>query len=441
MIFSLDVRRARKGDCLLVHFGTEDDPGLIMIDGGPSSVYGPHLKPRIDEIRDARGLGKNDALPVDLLMISHVDDDHIRGILDLTRELIELQDAHRALPLDVLSFWHNSFDAVIGKKPEEITAAMTERFPTAAASGELPNGATLENDEEWPTERPDEEVILSTLKVLANVKQGFKLRLAAERLNWPFNEKLIIAGLDNPPIPNNHGLTLTIAGPMQEEIEALRKMHDKWLKDLKAAGKSPSAALAAYVDDSVANLSSLVAMAELGGKRMLLTGDARGDKILKGLQLVGLLDPGKDSTISVDLLKVPHHGSARNLETDFFKRIKAEHYVFSGDGKHGNPEREALEMLVAARGDGGDFTIHLTYPVDKIDAERKEDWATERNREKGRKERNPSSKVVVRPAWSDADHSLGALFAAKPKLKIMIVDKETPHLIDLLDSAAAISVP
>ena len=45
MIFRLDVRRARKGDCLLLHFGSKDDPGLILIDGGPSNVYKPHLKP------------------------------------------------------------------------------------------------------------------------------------------------------------------------------------------------------------------------------------------------------------------------------------------------------------------------------------------------------------------------------------------------------------
>ena len=54
MIFSLDVRRARKGDCLLLHFGTTEDPGLVMIDGGPKAVYEPHLKPRLSEIRDRR---------------------------------------------------------------------------------------------------------------------------------------------------------------------------------------------------------------------------------------------------------------------------------------------------------------------------------------------------------------------------------------------------
>ena len=43
MYFSLDVLRARKGDCLMLHFGTNDDPHLILIDGGPSNVYKPHL--------------------------------------------------------------------------------------------------------------------------------------------------------------------------------------------------------------------------------------------------------------------------------------------------------------------------------------------------------------------------------------------------------------
>lgn len=36
MLFSLDVLRARKGDCLMLHYGPEDDPRLILIDGGPS---------------------------------------------------------------------------------------------------------------------------------------------------------------------------------------------------------------------------------------------------------------------------------------------------------------------------------------------------------------------------------------------------------------------
>ena len=28
----------------------------MLIDGGPSNVYKPHLKPRLDQIREGRGL-------------------------------------------------------------------------------------------------------------------------------------------------------------------------------------------------------------------------------------------------------------------------------------------------------------------------------------------------------------------------------------------------
>ena len=165
---------------------------------------------------------------------------------------------------------------------------------------------------------------------------------------------------------------------------------------------------------------------------MLLTGDARGDKVLEGLQLVGLLEPGEDSKMEVDLLKVPHHGSSNNLDDDFFERIVASHYVFSGDGEHGNPERETLEMLLKARGDEADYTIHLTYPIEELDEAREDDWNKERNKQIARKKKNPKTKV--REKWSAEEHSLEALFDANPKFKakVKIVDEKQPHLIDLL---------
>ena len=113
MFFSLDVRRARKGDCLLMHFGSREKPGLVMIDGGPKAVYGPHLRPRLQEIRTKRVSG-NKPLQVDLLMVSHVDDDHIQGILDLTRELRDAAEAQKPQFVQILGLWHNSFDNIIG---------------------------------------------------------------------------------------------------------------------------------------------------------------------------------------------------------------------------------------------------------------------------------------------------------------------------------------
>lgn len=435
MIFSLDVRRARKGDCLLLHFGSPAEPGLVMIDGGPKNVYQPHLEPRLERIRQARGLAANDSLPVDLLMVSHVDDDHIQGILDLTREELTRKQAHRPLRLNVLSFWHNSFDAIIGNEPEELLASFRGQFGTAAASGGELSDDAVRAVEDASAEDP--EVIASSLKVLASIEQGYRLRNDADGLGYPrnpeFGGKLIIAREGAKATPVAQDLKFTVLGPMKPELEALQVKHDKWLEDLKKKGKSPAAGLAAYVDKSVPNLSSIVVLAEAGGKRMLLTGDARGDKILEGLQLAGRLAPGTDSKIEIDLLKVPHHGSSYNLDRDFFERIVAAHYVFSGNGEHGNPERETMEMLLGARGEAADFTIHLTYPIEEIDVERKKDWEKEQAKEKYRKQNNPAA--TVRDDWSFADNGLTAFFAAHEKFakKVSVVDAQAPHVIDLLD--------
>jgi len=444
MIFSLDVRRARKGDCLILHFGTKQEPGLVLIDGGPKSVYAPHLKPRLLQIRKARKLGKSDPLPVDVLMVSHVDDDHIQGILDFTSEEIANVEAHGPRLLNVSSLWHNSFDEIIGSEPKMVTAKVTGTFKTEASTGEV----TLSDDKVGVVEdifldqnaggndEEGKELVGSTLKVLASISQGFRLRKDAERLgyerNLEFDNALIVAmeGQEAPTIAGS--LKATIVGPMRDEILALHKKHQEWLEQLKAQGKTPEEALAAYVDKSVPNLSSIVVLMEAAGKKILLTGDARGDKVLEGLQLVGLLGKGDKSTIKIDLLKVPHHGSSNNLDDDFFERIIARHYVFSGDGEHGNPERESMEMLFDARGDE-DYEIHLTYDVKDIDEEREKDWNKERNKEVARKKKKGTGEV--REKWSAEDHGLVAFFDAKPSLKkkLRIVDEKKPHVIDLAD--------
>lgn len=440
MILTLDVRRALKGDCMLLHYGTRDRPSLAVIDGGPAGVYKPHLKPRLMEIRTARGVPDDRPLRVDILMVSHVDDDHIHGILDLTKEEIERENAQEPRLLNVLGFWHNSFEAIIDHTPEELAAAFKDKFGEAAAGGAgLSDDAVLEVEEE---SEEDAEVVRSGLKVLASIEQGFRLRQDAEalgyRVNPPFGGKLVLAREGAGTIDAGGGLTLTVVGPLHAELAELHKKHVEWLKELEKKGQSPETALAAYVDKSVANLSSIVVLAEAEGKRMLLTGDARGDKVLEGLEMLGLLEPG--GKMKVDVLKVPHHGSANNLDDDFFERVVADHYVFSGDGEHGNPEREALEMLFRARGDEP-LVVHLTYPVEEIDAERKKDWEKAQAKERKKQAKKPDAekqKVKVREDWSDEKHGLGA-FLQQTELaagqEVRIVPERAPHLIELLEPA------
>jgi hypothetical protein len=436
-VFSLDVRRARKGDCLLLHYGTKDKPKLALIDGGPSNVYRPHLRPRLEELRTARGVADNQPLIVDLLMVSHVDDDHIQGILELMGELKDAQMQHRPQPVRVLGVWHNSFDNVIGSTPKELTASFTAGF-TASTEKDLESKTPqvpVDDDVE------DEEVLWN-LKALASIKQGAQLRDDAQQLNFSLNPqfkgKLIIAAAKGKPVDMGGGLKLTVIGPMEPEIKELHAEHQKWLEDLKKQGKTPEEVLAAYVDKSVANLSSIVVLAEVGKKRILLTGDARGDKVLKGLEFVGLVKKG--GSLHVDILKGPHHGSANNLDVDFFERITAGHYVFSGDGEHGNPERESLEMLLEGRGDDGDYQVHLTYPIDEIDVERKKDWKKEQAKEKAKvakaKTAGKTTKIKPRPDWSPAKHSLAGLLKDNPEFakRFQFIGGDTErHVIDLID--------
>ena len=417
MVLSFDVRRARKGDCSILHFGTPDEPGLILTDGGPSQVWKPQLKPRLAQIREARDVDDDEPLPVDLMMLSHIDDDHINGILELTGELVTAANAGEPLPLKIRQLWHNSFDDIIGDTPQELLASVTAAYGAAGLSGELDS----------------EGFAAPTAQVLASVEQGIHLRDDARRLNLPVNKafdgKLVKVDGKTNAVDMGKGLKMTVVGPMKQELLDLQKDHDAFLKKSQKEKKAP-ASLAAFVDDSVANLSSIVVLAEAKNKRILLTGDARGDKIMEGLELVGLLP--KNGNMHVDILKVPHHGSDRNMETIFFERVKANHYVFSGNGEHGNPERKTLEMLLDARGND-EFAIHLTYPVSEIDTGRKAEWNKQRDKEVAKKKKKPNTKV--RETWSDKKHSLASFFTTNKAFgkKVQVVEKDKPHVIDLLD--------
>ena len=151
--------------------------------------------------------------------------------------------------------------------------------------------------------------------------------------------------------------SISVIGPTKKEVEKLKK---RWKKDLEKIKKKEADknAAAASLDTSVFNLSSIVCIAEAGGKSILLTGDARGDIVLDWLESRG-------GPFEFDVFKLPHHGSDRNMKPEVFEKITAKHYLVSGDGKHGNPEPEMFKMLFEARGDS-DYEIYLTYSLEEI---------------------------------------------------------------------------
>lgn len=353
-VFTLEALQAAHGDSLILHYGSLTDPKYIVIDGGPPGVFKGSLEPRLKEIRANRGGG---VLELRMIMVSHIDDDHITGLLELTKMLRDKQESGATLPFDVLTLWHNSFDDIAGR----VNAKLPEAKQQLKKASKNTDAAAI----------------------VASVAQGRQLRLDADALGLNMNsgfEDLI--QFDKAAVKKLNmgaGLRFTVLGPRKDELDALEQKWDADVKKLLAKKKKKKGAkgadggadvnpadlqalAAAFVDDSIHNLSSLVVLAELGVKRILLTGDARGDFILKSLAEAQLLTAG---TVALDIFKVPHHGSNRNAAIELFKAIVADHYVISADGLHGNPDLDTLDMIFKAR-PSGKYDIWLTNDIKKV---------------------------------------------------------------------------
>ena len=202
--------------------------------------------------------------------------------------------------------------------------------------------------------------------------------IASDALGIPLNrppgvtkeQRLLLAG--GPGDEFDVGtMKFTLVGPTKKELRDLAKGWNNWLRSHKADVKKIRAQLKKRIDDfstgalsgspynlgdwngipdvkgvTTPNVASLMFMVEEDNKRLLLTGDGQQDIILDGLERTGFLE---DGFCHVDVLKVQHHGSEHNMDENFTKKVSADHYVFCGNGSHGNPEIEVIDMIFESR--------------------------------------------------------------------------------------------
>jgi len=361
----LQIFQSSMGDCLLLEAG--DGAHRVLCDGG----MGASMRDRV-----RAHLAKLDA--IDFVYVSHIDNDHITGVLQLLQDELEWRifDHHRKKrtggakkpsiprPPKIGGIWHNAFRDQVGRRNAGgVEAALTAASPVLLGMG-IPAFAVAGREME---------------EIATAVPEAIKVsRLASPQLlNIPVNklpgaaqaEKLLF--FDGPPRPFKVGtMKFTIVGPTKAELDDLEKGWKNWLKANRERVAKIRAELQKKIDEFSAgapgnpfdlrdwngvpdfegvtapNVASLMFMVEEGGKTLLLTGDSQQKIILKGLKLAGFLAPGH---LHVDVLKVQHHGSENNVDEDFCRKVSADKYVFCGNGSHGNPETKVLELIFESR--------------------------------------------------------------------------------------------
>jgi beta-lactamase superfamily II metal-dependent hydrolase len=289
-MLKLHVVQAAQGDCLILQACPKR---FVLIDGGPEGNAANHLVPTLAELAVRR---------LDLAIASHVDNDHVLGLLELLKDI-----PLGAVNVAIAALWHNAFHQTVD--------AGTLRRVTAIAGDEAVRG----------------------------YREGGELATLAGDLKIPVNPDFaggLVTVEDQPEGDPEDDLKLTVVAPDEEALARLRQDWEEWLQEAEqdaARGRRPS------LDSSPTNRSSIVVFAECGGRTALLTGDARSDEIERGLVRAGISSDGR---LHVNLLKVQHHGSRRSTRPEFFSNVTADKYVVSANGQ--NPHFESLAWLVDA---------------------------------------------------------------------------------------------
>lgn len=337
-MINLHVLQAEYGDCFILESKSGKESVNILIDGGPYQTFEKHLKPTLKK------LPLNGKL--DLVVLSHIDNDHVIGLLDLLAEIRNQRESGEKELLEVRTIWHNSFNDLLELHGEQKKL--------------LKNIFSAKNMRQGPT--------IKESIVMKGFQQGTDLTKLAKKLKIPINpsfDKLIVV---NNKIISLHlnQVTLHLLGPTKKNIDKLQKEWRNWLE--KKNTPEALVGLVQILDKSVPNLASITFLVETKDGKILFTGDGLGKDIIDVLAKNMMLD--KDGKFYVDVLKVPHHGSDRNTSPEFFKTVIASYYVISANGRDDNPSLDALKWIIESENMGKKakkiVLTNMTHNVKKI---------------------------------------------------------------------------
>lgn len=343
-MFRITMLPAAQGDCLWLEYGSQNKPKRILIDGGvhASAVT---LRARIEQ------LPANDRV-FELAIITHVDLDHIAGMLKL------LEDPPDGLVIK--DFWFNGWDHLpVGPDDDSVLGA-----------------------------RMGEE-LMERLRRQTTVIKGW---------NKQFDGKAVSARSmqlpDDPaklPSFDIAGMHLTVLGPTGERLERLRPAWEEEIRKLRLQPGLAGAELIGHPEDEVeddtilgdvrlesardlerlgnevfhedasrANGSSIVLLAECERKRCLFGGDAFAADVFAAVQLLAREDGGEP--LALDAWKIAHHGGEKNTSPDLVGAIATSRYLISTSGsRYRHPRAQTLARVLMHRPDGEIPQFYFNY--------------------------------------------------------------------------------
>ena len=320
-MIKLHVIQAEYGDCFVLESKLGKDSFNALIDGGPYQTFEKHIKPTLQKLPLNRKL--------DLIVLSHIDNDHIIGLLDLLEDIkTEREKGHKEL-IKIGKLWHNSF-ADIFQSDVELKTLFKHTFLSEILK---------------PKEQAKEKKSIVASLIMKGFQQGTDLTQLAKSLKIKINpgfKKLIFINETAISIrPKN--ITFQILGPTKKNLDKLKEEWKDWLAKKRPIIESEIGILQ-ILDKSVPNLASIVFLTEIGNRKILFTGDGIGEDILKVLSQNRMLD--SNGKLHVDILKVPHHGSDRNVSIKFFDTVHASYYIISANGRDDNPSLNTLKWII-----------------------------------------------------------------------------------------------
>ena len=310
-MFRIEMLPARQGDALLIEYGTDADTHRVLFDAGTTGSWNGAVRARID----ALGAGNR---RFELLVVSHIDTDHIGGVLPLLGD--------DQLGIEFADVWFNGFRHLPGAlEPmgpvhgERLTTLLVDRGLTwnGAFGGDavvVPDAGAL----------PRKELPGGLVLTLLSPRPK---ELAELRPVWE-------------PVVNEHGLNPEIVPPPPVELPP-------GLEPLGPVNVDELAGRPFKEDTAEANGSSIAVLAEFEGHSAMLCADAFPGVILE--TVTRLLGDGQ-ARMKVDAFKLPHHGSRANLHRALMERIESPVHLISSDGtqtKH--PHLEAVARAVVTQ--------------------------------------------------------------------------------------------